>query len=99
MRRGKLQSGISKTLMGMKKEILIAVAGLTPQVVTETLYYLTQVKKPRSKISEIYVITTSDGKREILDKLLDRNKGKFFQFCREYKIDSSSIKFDEKTVI
>lgn len=85
--------------MGIKEEILIAVAGLTPQVITETLYYLTQVKKPRSKISEVYVITTSDGKREILGKLLDRNKGKFFQFCREYKIDSSSIKFHEKTVI
>ncbi|MBI2486619.1 MAG: TIGR02584 family CRISPR-associated protein [Deltaproteobacteria bacterium] len=85
--------------MGMRKEILIAVAGLTPQIVTETLYYLTQVKKPKSKISEIYVITTFDGKREILTKLLDKGKGRFFEFCRGYRIDSSSIKFDERSII
>jgi CRISPR-associated protein (TIGR02584 family) len=85
--------------MGLKKEILIAVAGLTPQVVTETLYYLTQVKKPPSKISEIYVITTSDGKREILSKLLNKGKGKFFQFCKDYRLDPELIKFDEKSII
>lgn len=85
--------------MGMKKEILIAVAGLTPQVITETLYYLTQVKKPKNKISEIYVITTSDGKREILKKLLDKDKGKFFEFCKHCKLKPSSIKFDEKSII
>jgi len=85
--------------MGMKKEILVAVAGLTPQVITETLYYLTKVKKPPVKISEIYVITTSDGKREILGKLLNKNKGKFFEFCRDFKIDPSSIKFDESRII
>ncbi len=85
--------------MGLKKEILIAVAGLTPQVITETLYYLAQVKKPRSKISEIYVITTSDGKQEILEKLLDKDKGKFFEFCKDCKIKPWSIKFDEKSII
>ncbi|MGQ0794190.1 MAG: CRISPR-associated ring nuclease Csm6 [Deltaproteobacteria bacterium] len=83
----------------MKREILIAVAGLTPQVVTETLYYLTQIKKPRSAISEIYVITTLDGKREILSKLLDEESGKFSQLCRDYGIDSSSIKFDESSIV
>ena len=82
----------------MKKEILIAVAGLTPQVITETLYYLTQIKKPQSKIDEIYVTTTADGKREIMNKLLDKS-GKFLDFCREYKIGSSSIKFDEESII
>jgi len=80
--------------MGMKKQILIAVTGLTPQIVTETLYCLTQVKKPPSKIQEIYVITTSDGKQAIIEKLLDGGKGKFFEFCKEYKIDPSSVKFD-----
>jgi CRISPR-associated protein (TIGR02584 family) len=85
--------------MGMKKEILIAVAGLTPQVVTETLYYLTQVKKPRSRISEIHVITTLDGKGEVVTKLLDKHKGKFFEFCRDYRIDPSSIEFNQDSII
>lgn len=85
--------------MGMKKEILVAVVGLTPQVITETLYYLTRVKKPRSKISEIHVITTLDGKREILTKLLSPKNGRFFDFCREYKITPSSIRFNEDSII
>lgn len=85
--------------MGMKREILIAVAGLTPQVITETLYYLIRIKKPPSSISEVYVITTSDGKREIQTRLLDRDKGIFFKFCRDHKIDPSSIRFDESSII
>jgi len=83
----------------MKKEILVAVAGLTPQVITETLYYLTQVKKPRIKISEVYILTTIEGNEAILDKLLGKKKGKFFDFCRDYKIKLQSIKFDESSII
>lgn len=85
--------------MKMKKEILVAVAGLTPQVITETLYYLTQVKKPKSKISEICILTTIEGKEEVLDKLLNYKKGKFFEFCSDYKIKPSSVKFDESSII
>jgi CRISPR-associated protein (TIGR02584 family) len=85
--------------MVMKKEILVAVAGLTPQVITETLYYLTQVKKPRSKISEIYILTTLPGKEIISKTLLGSKKGRFFEFCREYGIKPSSIKFDKDSII
>lgn len=78
---------------------MVAVAGLTPQVITETLYYLTQVKKPPSQISKIYVITTAPGKREIALRLLDPERGEFFRFCREYGIDASSIAFDEESIV
>lgn len=84
--------------MGMKKEIIIAVTGLTPQVITETLYYLIQVKKPRSRISEIHVLTTLDGKREVVTKLLERDKGKFFEFCKDYNINPSSIEFNQGSI-
>jgi len=38
------------TSMGTWREILVAVAGLTPQVITETLYYLTHVRDPPAAI-------------------------------------------------
>ena len=82
----------------LKKDILVAVSGLTPQVITETLYYLTQRKKPSINISEIYALTTEPGKKLILSKLLDRKYGAFYSFCREYGIKSSQIKFDNSTI-
>jgi CRISPR-associated protein (TIGR02584 family) len=81
-----------------KKEILVAVSGLTPQVITETLYYLTQKKKPPISISEIYVLTTEPGKKLIERKLLEKKGGAFYSFCREYGINSSHIKFNESTI-
>jgi len=38
-------------------------------------------------------------KREILAKLLDPKNGRFFDFCREYKITPSSIRFNEDSII
>ncbi len=47
-----------------RRNILVAVVGMTPQVVTETLYAL-EVEQ-RIKVSETYVITTEEGKKNIL---------------------------------
>jgi len=79
-----------------KKHILLCVAGRTPQIVTETLYVLTQEQHKR--VDEIRVITTSSGKDRLMQVLLDRKQGKFFQFCREYGIDALNIAFDESTI-
>ncbi|GBD39329.1 hypothetical protein HRbin37_01604 [bacterium HR37] len=81
----------------MKEEILVAVAGLNPQVITETLYYLTQIKKPPARISRIIVITTLNGKKEVVDKLI--NKKMLLSFCKEYGITPSSIQFGEDSII
>jgi CRISPR-associated protein (TIGR02584 family) len=78
------------------RHILVAVAGLTPQIITETLYALTQEHGER--IDEIRVITTLAGRDRIKQLLLDPDKGKFFAFCRDYHLDPASIKFDETTI-
>lgn len=44
------------------KNILLAVCGLTPQVITETLYALHQDQR---KVDAIHVITTRNGKEKI----------------------------------
>lgn len=70
---------------------------MTPQIITETLYALTQ--PPRSEsVNEIRVITTLGGRDKLLKTLLDPKYGKFLAFCRDYGIDPSTIKFDETTI-
>lgn len=84
--------------MKNKREVLIAVAGLTPQIITETLYYLTQCKKPAVNISEAYVLTTSEGRKRVENLLLKKGKGKFFQFLKEYGLEGK-ILFSETNII
>jgi CRISPR-associated protein (TIGR02584 family) len=79
-----------------QRHILLCVAGLTPQIVTEILYALTQQRGEH--VDEIRVITTSDGWEKITRALLDPNHGQFFAFCRDYQLDPTHIKFD-KTMI
>lgn len=79
-----------------KKHILLCVAGMTPQIITETLYALTQQNGER--VDEIRVITTLKGRKRVLEDLLDPHSGKFYEFCRDFGIDPETIKFDESTV-
>lgn len=68
---------------------------MTPQIITETLYALTQERKER--VDEIRVITTLSGKTKLLGTLLGEN-GKLNEFCSDFHIECDSIKFDEKTI-
>jgi len=52
----------------MPKNILISVCGLTPQVITETLYALSVQQKNKIKIDEIYIVTTVEGREAIKGK-------------------------------
>lgn len=76
-----------------QRHILLCVAGLTPQIITETLYALTQQRGER--VDEIRVITTLSGRDRITSALLDAQHGQFYAFCRDYHIDPASITFDE----
>ena len=84
--------------MENKRNILLCVAGATPQIITETLFALTQKQEPKVKIDEIRVITTLEGRNRILNSLLDKTNGKFFEFCRDFGIDEDSILFDETCI-
>lgn len=77
-----------------KKQILLCVAGMTPQIVTETLWALVEKGE---RVDEIRVITTLAGKRKLIDGLFGE-KGKFDEFCREFGIARGSVKFDETTI-
>lgn len=87
------------------KNILLCVAGGTPQVVTETLW---AILDSGETIDEIRVITTLDGRDKIMtgsikgrgspeESLLDLKNGKFYKFIRDYP-HAKAIKFDEKRI-
>ena len=52
------------------------------------------IEGERIPINEIHAITTSRGFEVARDALLDKENGKFYEFCREYAIDPGSIRFD-----
>ncbi|GEM_PF-132722 len=93
MKRGR------KTSQSTYRHILVAVAGQTPQIITETLYALMIQRRPPVPISEIYILTTRRGAEIARQALLDASTGQFFAFCREYGINPASIAFDEQHII
>ncbi len=81
------------------KTILVSIAGLNPQIITETLYYYLIERKPPIWISEVKVLTTYPGKQRIIETLLDKKDGKFYSFCNDYNIERKDIKFDESSIL
>lgn len=78
----------------MAKNILLMVTGMTPQIITETVYGL--AVRPAAGVSawlpdEIQVISTQDGLTQIRDRLFD--KGHFQRLIDDYQLPA--IHFDE----
>ena len=75
----------------MTKDILLSITGMTPQVVTETLYAIYK-QEPDRFPEEIYIITTKRGAEKIRTTLLG-DGGMLNRFCSEYGLPQ--IEFDE----
>lgn len=80
---------------GQKRVVLLAVMGLTPQVVTETLDGL--VNDEKIIPTEIHVITTGKGAEKIKEKLLDSSSGMFYKFCEDHDL-KGKITFSEENI-
>ena len=77
------------------RNVLLAVVGLSPQVITEALFALHQQGK---NIDEIHIITTIQGKELIYAQVLPPTAGKYVQYMSDYGMDPSSIMFSHETV-
>ena len=75
----------------MTRDILLSITGMTPQVVTETLYAIYK-QEPDRFPEEIYIITTKRGAEKIRTTLLG-DGGMLNRFCSEYGLPQ--IEFDE----
>jgi CRISPR-associated protein (TIGR02584 family) len=78
------------------RDVLIALCGLTPQVVTETLYALRQ-QRPPIVPEKIWIVTTQSG-REACERLLFGKNGKLPCYLREYA-PSQTIRCGPSTII
>ena len=85
-----------KSPQDYSERILLLVTGLSPQVVTETLYALTQVRQPPFLPTRVVVITTGDGARRLRLELLSRDRDWFGRLRREYGLPA--IQFEEKDI-
>ncbi len=72
------------------RNILLAVTGLSPQVITETLYALNQMNRP---VHAIHIITTRPGKDRLLAELLDGGRGPYYRYLDEYGVSPRGIDF------
>ncbi|OPY64952.1 MAG: CRISPR-associated protein (Cas_NE0113) [Syntrophorhabdaceae bacterium PtaU1.Bin034] len=77
-------------------EVLICVSGSTPQIVTETIYGLA-MQNPPVQADEIYIITTSFGKRQIEETLV--KKGILNRLTGEYGLHGPAIKQSSFVII
>lgn len=77
------------------RRILLAVTGLTPQVVTETLYALWRAD-PDSLPHEVHVLTTTEGAERARLALLSEQPGWFARLRADYALPP--IAFDETDI-
>jgi len=82
----------------MKKyrETGIFLAGMTPQIVTETIYALSQ-KKPPVHLDEMFIITTSAG-RACIEETLNKD-GVLVQLAKEYGLPPVELRDDSFVLI
>ena len=84
------------------RRILLASLGLTPQVLTETLYALVSPRDgdvPPFVPTEIQVVTTIAGRDAARRELLVPTTGRFFRFCADYGLDPRTIAFDDRSLV
>lgn len=80
------------------RRVLLCVTGLSPQVLTETLYALAVQGTGAARFvpTEIHVVSTTAGLGRVHETLLEPRSGAFHAMVRDYKL--SGVRFDETTL-
>lgn len=69
------------------RRVFLAVTGLTPQIVTETLYALAVKQDPPFVPTEVRIITTEEGAEPAKRLLLHPEEGWFHRLRKDYDLD------------
>ena len=77
------------------RKVLLCVTGLSPQVVTESLYALAVHQSPKFVPTEIRVITTKEGADRIRMTLLEEERW-FQRLCEDYAL--TNIQFSNELI-
>ena len=78
------------------KKILLLVSGMSPQIITETLYALVTQAEPWVP-DEIHLITTKQGRLNAIDQLLNDSSRRIQQLLRDYSV-AAPVKFTSDTI-
>ncbi len=78
------------------KKILLLVSGMSPQIITETLYVLI-TQSPQWVPDEVHLVTTLQGRSNALDQLLNPKTQVFASLLRDYGIDGAVL-FNADTI-
>ena len=81
------------------RRILLCVAGLSPQIVTETLYALTVTGEPRFVPTEIHLLTTAEGAERARLTLLGDDPGWFHRLRRDYGLPNIRFTLDSLHIL
>lgn len=87
----------------MTNNILIAVTGLTPQIVTEAFYCLTVQQK--TPVHEIYIFTTQKGKEVLMGQgekdFMPKTpfKKELYQLCKDYNVEIPKFEYNDEHII
>ena len=76
------------------RRILLCVSGLSPQIVTETLYALTVIGEPRFVPTEIHLLTTAEGAEWARLTLLSDDPGWFQRLRLDYGLPAIRFTLD-----
>jgi len=70
------------------RRVLLAVSGLSPQIMTETLYALAVAGHPAERFvpTEVHIITTIEGAQRAELSLLSADLGWFHRLCADYQL-------------
>ncbi len=79
-----------------RKRILLCVCGLSPQIVTETIYALAVVQIKTWVPHEVRLLTTARGANNAQAMLLAKPLGWFHRLCEDWKLPK--IRFDESCI-
>jgi len=80
------------------RRVLLAVTGLTPQIVTETLYALAVARTDPWVPTEVRLLTTAEGAERARLALLDSEAGHFHALCRDYGL-AGRIAFPPENIL
>ena len=87
---------LSKAPQDYPRRLLLAVAGLTPQILTETVYALAVQREPSFVPTEVRLITTEKGAQRAKQKLLHPGDAYFQRLCADYGL--SDITFGDEQI-
>jgi len=82
-----------------RQRILLAVTGLSPQIVTETLYALTQQQDTPWVPDAIHLITTEEGAQRARLALFEDGKDWFGRLCEDYQLPSIEFSTDTLHIV